>query len=514
MIEDRAASETTASLSRRTLDAFAWRLLSETSKLVLQLVVQVTLARLLPVEAFGMLAIATLVVNFGTRVSEVGTAQALIQRASLNDLHVRIGFTLSMFFGAFVTLAIWLGAPFAASAFHAGAVTPVLRLIGFVFVLGSVGNTAEALLQRRMDYRRLLSVELISYAVGYAGVGIGLALMGWGIWALAWATLVQATLRSVLLVGAAPHPMRPSLAGAEARQLLNFGIGTTLARLASFAAQNADYFVVARWLGTTALGWYSRAYQLMCLPIYQFSSILNVVLFPAYSSIQTDAERLRRGYLGSLCLSALVVFPALTMLGIFAPEVMSGVFGRQWAPAAVPLQILCVAGAGYCTYNLGDSLVRARGAVYRKFLYQSIYAVAVAGAALVGSRWNITGVAAGVVTATVVVYVLMADLSLRLTAARWRQFWLAQSPGVAVSAAVLGVGLPVAMALRDRGLDPIAVLAIGGMTCVVVMSAAAAALPDVWLSPGVRELVASGRAYARKTIARWPNAVGWLRNEA
>ena len=284
-----ASSSRQLSLSSRTADAFAWRFVSESAKLVLQIAVQIILARLLPVEAFGLLAVASLVVNFGSRVSEIGTGPALIQRSTINSTHVRVAFSLSVVCGALVTAGIWFGAPLTAAMFKADAATPVLRLIGLVFVVGGIGTTAEALMLRRMDYRRLLRVELVSYAFGYAMVGISLAFLHYGVWALAWATVAQTILKTIMLMVMSPHPVRPCLARTESRQLLNFGIGMTLGRLASFAAQNADYFVVGRWLGTTALGLYSRAYQLMCLPIYQFSSILNSVLFRAYSSIQTDS---------------------------------------------------------------------------------------------------------------------------------------------------------------------------------------------------------------------------------
>ena len=99
------------SLSRRTLDAFAWRMLSESSKLLLQLTVQIILARLLPVEAFGLLAVAMLVINFGSRLSEGGTAPALIQRAAISTMHIRVAFSISVLCGALVSGAIWLGAP-------------------------------------------------------------------------------------------------------------------------------------------------------------------------------------------------------------------------------------------------------------------------------------------------------------------------------------------------------------------------------------------------------------------
>lgn len=483
-----------ASLSKFTLDAFLWRLLSESSKLVLQVGVQITLARLLPVETFGLMAIAMVVMNLGARVSEMGTGPALIQRPTITATHVRVAFTLSVLFGSSLSIAIWFGAGVAGTLFKAPAVTSALRLMGLAFVFTSFGATADALLQRRMDYRRLLRVELVSYAFGYAVVGIVLALLGYGIWALAWAVVAQTIVRTAMLLLMLRHPARPCLRRRETQELLNFGVGMTLGGLASFAAQNSDYFVAARWLGTTALGLYSRAYQLMYLPIYAFASILNLVLFPAYSTIQTDRERVARGYLSSVSLSALVAFPVYAAVAIAAPEVMTGVFGPPWAPAATPLRILCLAGAFYCVYNLADSLVRALGAVYEKFFYQAIYAFAVFAGAYACRGWNIVGVASAVLGSTALVYLLMAHVSLRLTHSGWRPFFRAQLPGLAVSAAVVAIALPAAIALRAAGAPPLIVL--GGTLTAAAAAAAATALtlPRRWFTANVREMVAYATA--------------------
>jgi lipopolysaccharide exporter len=489
-----SASTTSApSLSKRTVDAFAWRLLSESSKLALQIGVQVTLARLLPVDAFGVLAIASVVVELGSRISEIGTGPAVIQRAEITPRHIRAAFMLSVTCGSLVSLAIWLGAPLARTVFRVESATPVLRLIGLVFAIGGIGTVAESLLLRRMDYRRLLVVDLVSYVCGYAGVGICLALRHYGVWALAWATLAQTAIKTALLLILSPHPMRPCLARTETKQLLNFGVGMTLDRLASFAAQKADYFVVARWLGPTALGFYSRAFQLMCLPIYQLSSILNSVLFPAYSSIQRDPARLRRGYLASVCLSSMGVFPVLTILAIVAPDLMTAVFGPHWAPAGPALRTLCLAGVLFCVYVLSDSLVRASGAVYQKFVYNTVYLAAVLAGAFAGTRWGIGGVAAGVVSATAVAYVLMSRLSLRLTQTGWQPFFAAQRPAVALSCAVAAAAIPAAGLLRASGSAPLLVLIGTSAAGVVALLAAALAVPGEWIASSVREPLCNAR---------------------
>ena len=100
---------------------------------------------------------------------------------------------------------------------------------------------------------------------------------------------------------------------------MNFGVGSSLSTLANYAAINGDYFVVGRWLGATALGLYSRAYQLMTLPMMQFTSVIASVLFPVYSMIQDEDARLRRAYLNSVSLSAIVVTPTLATLVVAAP---------------------------------------------------------------------------------------------------------------------------------------------------------------------------------------------------
>jgi PST family polysaccharide transporter len=494
------------SLAQRTVTAFTWRLASESSRLILQLAVQIILARLLPVEAFGLLAAAMVVVNFGSRLSEIGVAPAIIQRATLSPVHVRVGFWIAILSGVVMSAGIWAGAPLAASVFTMAAVTPVLRALGLTFAIAAVGATAEALLQRQMDYRRLLVVEVVSHGLGYGALGIVLALAGAGVWALVWATLAQATIKSSLLLVVAPHSIRPALARREASELLRFGVGMTMSRLATFAAQNGDYFVVGRWLGAAALGLYTRAYQVMCLPIYQFSGILNVVLFPAYSSIQTDLERLRRGYLTSLAVSSLVVFPVLTLTAVIAPELMTGVFGPQWAPAVRPLQILCVGGACYCIYNLADSLVRARGVVYVKFAYHTVYAISVVLATYTGSRYGIVGVSIGVVAAIGVIYLLMAHLSLRLTHCSWRAFLRAQAAATMVSAVVAAVGMPIALASRAAALDPIVSIAMTTLASGVAALLAVFSLPAQWHCAAVQRIVSRARQQATALRGR---AITW-----
>jgi PST family polysaccharide transporter len=137
----------------------------------------VTLARLFAVEPSGLLAVAMLVINFGSRLSEFGTAQALIQRATITVTHVRAAFSLAMLFGSLVSAVIWLGAPLAASAFRADAVASLLRAIGLMFVLGSFGTKRKRSCSGACN-TGVCDGQLVSYGFGYAAVAVCLAVMG------------------------------------------------------------------------------------------------------------------------------------------------------------------------------------------------------------------------------------------------------------------------------------------------------------------------------------------------
>jgi PST family polysaccharide transporter len=496
------------------MGAFVWLFASGLTRTLVKFLVLAILARLLPVEAFGLLGQAMVVVGFASVLSEVGVAPALIQRRDLTPVHIRVAFTLSVILGAIVTAAVWLLAPWAAALFRSPDIVPILRLISVSFVLYGFGTTSSALLQRALDLRRQSLVSLVSYTVAYGVGGITLALMGLGVWALAWASVIEAFLRTALFFWVSPHPVKPSLSGTESKQILTYGFGMSLGRILNYLAQNGDYFVVGRWLGAAPLGLYTRSYQMMTLPTTEFSAVLAYVLFPAHAEIQHDAKRLGRAFLGSVTVSAIFVAPALAALVILAPEIIIGAFGAKWVGAIAPLRILGVGGFFLSMYNLGDSLARATGVVYAQAALKAVYVVSVFVAALLGSRWGISGVAVGVLISLAIQYVLMAELSVRVTHVRWGSYLAAQVPGLFVAAAVSAAITPIILCFRALDVPPVLSLAVASAAALMAARMAVRFLPRRWLNDEAQstlqqvegQIASVGRGLRQglsRLLARW-----------
>ena len=451
MREQSRDAPLTNSLSERAVTAGQWRVGSMLLQGVLQFGVGVLLARLVPPGDFGVVALAVVVVGFATMLADLGLGPAIVQRRQLTDSHLRVAFTASMLVGLGMAAALMLLSPWIGALARDHTLPAVLRVQGLLFIVTGSGTVARALLQRNLDFRRLFVIEVASYTGGYALVAVGGALAGWGVWSLVLGSLVQGLLSSVLSLLAVRPPVRPLLSRAELRQLLGFGLGVSVNGVVSYVARSGDNFLVGQLLGVTALGLYSRAFNLMMLPLTYICSALPNVLLPAFAEIQGDRRRVGRGFLVSLQLTAMTTAPIMAGMIVSAPHMIRGLYGERWAGAVLPLQILCLVGLPRAVHSLAGPVNRACGRVYTELWLQIGFATAVLAGAVVGATRGITGVALLVSLAIALMYAAMARLVLTITAVTWRAFAMAQVPGLFLGLVTAAVTIPLRLALEYTG---------------------------------------------------------------
>lgn len=401
-----------ASLLANTVgNAVRWRASGVAFRVAAQFAVAVVLARLITPAEFGLFTQALIVVGLLDVTAEIGIGAALVQRQDLTTEDIRVAFTLSLIIGVGAFLLVLAAAPLAAAALREPRVVPLIQVLSVGFLLNNCASPSRALLQRSLDFRTPMGIDMLGLVVVYVPVSIALAKTGAGAWALVAASLGESVVRSILSYASVRHSLRLSLARSSARSLLSFGAGLSLARLTNYAARTADNVVVSRYAGTEALGLYARGYQLTSVATMLFSTVVGPVLFPLLSRFQDNPPELRRVFLVTMTLASVIVFPAMVAVSLLAYEWLAVLYGSQWVGAAGVLQILALAGIGRIIYTLCDSLARAKGAVYRQFARHSIYAGTVALAAMIGVGYGIRGVAGGVALAVVLMYILMLRLS-------------------------------------------------------------------------------------------------------
>lgn len=459
-----------ASLSGRAISGGTWRVASLIVQGVLHLSVGVVLARLLPPADFGLAALALIVIGFAAMVSDVGVGAAVLQRQVVTTRHLRVAFTLSLLTGVLIAGVLSGIAPVVALLAKSAAVAPVLRVQSIVFIATGVGTVGRAQLQRKLDFRRLFAVDLTSYLLGYALIAIGGAVLGWGVWSLVVGSIVQSALASMLCVASARAPVRPLLAKQESRELLRFGVGVTVNGVIAYVGRNGDNFLVGRFLGTTALGLYSRAFNFMMLPINYFSNVIPTVLIPAFSEIQTDRPRVARGFLMGVQTIVLITAPVMVWILVSAPHLIVGLYGERWAGAVIPLQVLAAAGVPRAMLGLAGAVTQACDRVASETPLQIAFAVAILVGVTIGSRYGLARASLAVSIAILFLFVAQSRLALSITGGTWSAFARAHVPGLILGFGTLIFTLPLRVVAEEAGLSHLVILILLTITTFASIS--------------------------------------------
>ncbi|CAN5895089.1 lipopolysaccharide biosynthesis protein [soil metagenome] len=332
-------------LTATTASGLRWTYAAALGSSVMQLVYTSATSRLLDPTAFGLMAIAQLVVRFSVYFAQMGVMQALIQKPELSREDIRAGWTTSVAFGAIVTGAVWISAPWAAGLFGKPAVAPVLQGVGLTFILTSFGNTSLALLRRELRFRELGIIQVTAFFIGYLVVGVGMALTGYGVWSLVGATLSANIVGSALRYGAHRHPLMPLARWAPYRDLLQFGSRVSLINFGEFWGVNLDTFTVGRYEIASLVGQYNRAFYLVNLPLTYITQSMSNVLLPGFARLQHDRQRIARVHVQVIAIIAALMLPICAGMAIASEELVGVVLGRQWDEAVALVPILAFAAA-------------------------------------------------------------------------------------------------------------------------------------------------------------------------
>jgi PST family polysaccharide transporter len=317
-----------------------------------------------------------------------------------------------------------------------------------------------ALLYRGMRFRSIGIAEISSTLLGGA-LAVVAAANGAGYWALVVQTLAMDAIYLTALVWVGGRPTL-SWSATAARGLWSFSSRVMGSELVRYMSENSDKFLVARFLGATSLGFYSLAYRVLQLPLLMMEQGGRVIL-PTFSRLQDDRPRLARVFLKMSESVALAVCPVMTLTILCAPVAVPAVFGKAWAPAVLPLQLLAAMTIQYLIFSISGSVVLAVGRADWEFRW-SLFTMAVALVAFaIGLNWGITGVAAAYLIMGLALSPIRFLIIRRVIPLSAWGYLRSLTPAVVSSVALCGVWLLVTAALRGT---------VGGVTLIACGSLA------------------------------------------
>lgn len=348
------------SLHQKTSHALFWSAIEVFLRQGVQFIVLMVLARILAPEDFGVIAVLALFVGIATIFIDSGFGAALIQRQATTVVEESTVFFFNLVMGGMVALTICIIAPWVARFFN----QPLLRDLSYIFAfnvfVNAFGSIHTTLLSKELNFK------VIAKAGGVASLlsgvlAIVLAMLGFGVWSLAWQAL-SASLVTVVLLWVW-HPWRPvrAFSFSSLRSFFRFGGFMMANSLVDTLHLNLNSVLIGKYYSMSDVGLYDRAQKTQMLPVGLTSSIIDRVMYPVFSAAATDTDRLARGYRKVQRLVMLVHIPLLIGMIILAEPLVKLLFGAQWLPCAPILQVLGFVGIMWPLHVLNLNILKAQG---------------------------------------------------------------------------------------------------------------------------------------------------------
>ncbi|MBD3409530.1 MAG: oligosaccharide flippase family protein [Ignavibacteriales bacterium] len=436
------------SLTRRAVRGVKWTTISQFGRQALQLASLAVLAKFLEEEDFGVMALGMAIAELA-RAFYYSLSSSIIQRRALDDGLLSSVHWFSTGMGATFGAVIFLLAGGISDLLRSHALESPLEALSVVFFFFGVTVAPQALLERNLEFDKVAQSEVAASFLS-SGTGITLAVLGYGVWALVFQWIVVHGTVAALFWTRARWAPRLRFSLADIRSIAGYSANLSGFHIINYFSRNADKFVVGGYLGSQALGYYSLAYRMMLYSSTTISTIVNRVMFPYYSRVQTEIEKFRDAYLRSSGAIALLAFPMMLGIATISEEIVVVVFNPEWREAvSAPLAILALAGLVQSILFANGSVFQAAGRTDRMFLFGAITAVFSLAGFFIGLPWGVVGVATGYLVANVLLLAPGLALSLPLISTPFTALLRRLAPSFFAATGMVAVVLLLKSAMAD-----------------------------------------------------------------
>lgn len=344
----------------KVVSNLGWRFAERCGAEGVSLLVSIVLARLLAPEAYGIVALVTVVTGILQVFVDSGMASALIQKKDADELDFSTVFFFNIVFCMVLYIGLFFFSPLLAKWYKQPELTPVIRVLGLTVVISGVKNVQHAYVSRHLQFKRFFFATLTGTVIA-AVVGIIMAYLGFGVWALVAQHLTNTLIDTVFLWFTTKwHPTR-AFSFRRLKQLVSYGWKLLVAALLSTIFNDINQMVIGLKYSTADLSFYNKGKQFPSKVVSNLNTSIDSVLFPVMSSVQSDKERVKAMTRRAIKTSTFLTFPLMMGFAVTAQSFVKLLLTEKWLPCVPFLYIFCFTYACMPIHTANLNAMKAMG---------------------------------------------------------------------------------------------------------------------------------------------------------
>ncbi|WP_261925313.1 lipopolysaccharide biosynthesis protein [Aeromonas caviae] len=423
----------------KTRKGLQWSAIERLLTQAVQLAIMLILARLLGPEVFGLVGMLTIFIGMSNVFIDSGFTSALIRKIDHTENDLTTAFYYNILMSSLCYLALYFCAPYIANFFQQTELQSLLRVIGVTVLINAFTLIPRVRLTVAMDFKTQAKISILSALISGV-VAVMMAVSSYGVWALVAQAVLTAIGTTFLFNHYSPWIPKGKITNDSFIYLFSFGSKLLLSGLLEVIYSNLYQIIIGKRFNPSAVGEFTQANQLACVPAVTLTNIIQRVTYPMLSQLQKDTVRMEIVHRLSLKLAAAVIFPLIMGLAIISKPLLTITLGEQWQAAATLLSILCL---GYMLYpihviNLNLLQVKGRSDLFLKLeVMKKIIGV---GILLITIPFGVLAMCVGLGVTSYIALLLNTFYIARLTSiSQWQQckdllpIWLAVVTSAAIA---------------------------------------------------------------------------------
>lgn len=348
------------SLRQKTTNGLLWSSVERFSNQGVQFLFSIILARLLSPSDYGIVAMVVIFFAIAQTFVDSGFSSAIVRKKDRTESDLSTCFYFNIFVGFGFYFLLFLCSPFIADFYNQPILSPIVKISGLSVLINSLCIVQQAQFTIRIDFKTQAKVTLTSTVISGI-IGILLAYLGYGVWALVWQGVTGSFVRMILFWILSKWRPRESFSKDSFHYLFGYGSKLLASGLLDTTYNNIYPIVIGKFYSPAQLGNFSRAQGWASLPSSNITGVLQRVTFPVLTEMQDNDERLATNYRKLLRMSAFVVFPLMMLMAAIASPLIRVVITAKWDACVPYLQIMCFAMMWYPIHAINLNLLQVKG---------------------------------------------------------------------------------------------------------------------------------------------------------